>query len=786
MLFVVGATVSVSVSAQESTAPPVRGSIVEDRAAKKLLAAGDLRYEADEASKAVEVWQSLIERYPRSRHRFSAHMRLGEHLLRKERAYDKARVHFEQAADETNGDDDQRSVATLKIGVCLYEARNYAQCFKAMRAVIETFPTSDEVNQAYYYIGLGHFQLGHYSRAIQSLEKVGTALAAGDRGVEKVEAGKRLFVRIEDADLAALEDDEPVRVRCRTAAGDEETVECLAVGRNVRLALGSLPTALGKPRPGNGVVEVQGGDRVTATYVDRHTAQREFGVSRDKEIVVVGNARVGILDGAFDDTLGGAVLGKEIHLQVFDADFDRSGDSDELRAAVEVWREKSREKIEAELAALAASGDADSTGDDDDGEPQVDRLERVDRLEVALREVAITRRSLRVKRSDDETPTPEPGTAAPAAPEDPEDPPSSDSNGSDDLDDFASTVEAEAVDDSIHSGVFRVSLLLRKATEGRDDAAVLEALPGDIVRLTFIDELHTGSEARTVTAEARCIEGNIGGVRVTKAEISDEQLRLQTRLKTASALTEIGNRYKEFGLHDNAQAKYEEALQVCEEIVDAARGLGGRILEETYVQLWTIYFAKGDLNLAAAMCQRLQREFPESGFVDQAMLQLGHVSRAAGDYRRAISVYSRLVRMKTSHLRGEAQFGIAECWEALAQKAGKQASTHYERAFQEYKKVFDEFPESGRVGEAVSKMANFYYEKKDYARAIDVFETVLSDHPDARFLDVILFNYGRCLYRMERKREARVKFDQLVAEFPESTLAADAKRISDALVKGGF
>ena len=45
-------------------------------------------------------------------------------------------------------------------------------------------------------------------------------------------------------------------------------------------------------------------------------------------------------------------------------------------------------------------------------------------------------------------------------------------------------------------------------------------------------------------------------------------------------------------------------------------------------------------------------------------------------------------------------------------------------------------------------MAAFYYQKEDYTRAIDVFENVLSDHPDANFLDVILFNYGRCLYKL--------------------------------------
>ena len=60
---------------------PVRGSIIEDRAARKLVEAGDARLEADESSKAVKIWQSVIERYPTSRVRFEAHIRLGNYYL---------------------------------------------------------------------------------------------------------------------------------------------------------------------------------------------------------------------------------------------------------------------------------------------------------------------------------------------------------------------------------------------------------------------------------------------------------------------------------------------------------------------------------------------------------------------------------------------------------------------------------------------------------------------------------------------------------------------------------
>jgi TolA-binding protein len=284
--------------------------------------------------------------------------------------------------------------------------------------------------------------------------------------------------------------------------------------------------------------------------------------------------------------------------------------------------------------------------------------------------------------------------------------------------------------------------------------------------------------------QVRTVEGNIGGVRVTKAVITDEELRLQTTLKTAAALTNIGNRYKEFGLKKSADSKYAQALTVCDEIMQEAQKLGGGALEQTYVQLWKIYFEMDRLDLAGAMCMRLQREFPTSGFVDEALLQLGDVARKQGNLQRAIGIYGQLVNMPTSQLRGEGQFGIAECYEQLAEQSEGAGKTQmFDRAFQEYKRVFDDFPDSGRVGEAVAKMANHYYKQKDYARAIDTFETVLSSHPDAKFLDVVLFNYGRCLFRMGKKMEARSKFDQLISEYPQSPLAGDAKKISDALSK---
>ncbi len=863
-------TVAQITVAQEPAATPARageegarGSLVEDRAARKLIEAGDARFEAEEYTKAVEIWQSIIERYPRSRVRFDAHMKLGSLLLDRERAYDRARTHFEAASAEVNSDEEQRAEATLKMGICFYEARNFGKSFKVMRDVIEKFPVSPHVNQAYYFIGLGHFQLGHYSRAIEALEKVGTALSVEEGKIEKVEAGKRLFIKIEDADLAALEVGKSVQVKCTSLQGDEEIVECFAVGRNVRIVLGSIVTALGRPYKNNDRLEVKGDDYVRVEYVDQHTSDRQFNQERKKEILVVGDGVVEITDGAFSEVLKGVVLDRGVNVQISDPDRDLTDAADKIRAVVEVYREKTQEELDAEAAAAAAKvTTTDAVVKPVDGaeiakltaeEEESRKFKLIDKVEVDLTEIKPIRPAVTASATPaGDVPADGAGTgkapgasnptevskpdALPGKKGDTAEPPKAAVKTADKTAARTSTTKAAASgaaasgaavngqgatakaagddkadpktaekkpapatakqqfvepppppdDGTIHSGVFRITVPLVAKPEAVAGDDTLQAIPGDYVRVTYIDEKSSIDGIRNAVSQVRCVEGNLGGVRVTRAQISDQELRIKTQLGTADALTNIGSRYKEFGLQKNANDKYDQALQVCEDISEDAQKLGGRLLEETYVQLWKIYYEMGKLELAAAMSQRLQRDFPNSEFVDDALLKLADVSRKQGDLQRAIGIFSRLVAMDKSQLRGEAQYGIAECYEEMSKTAqGAGATQLADRAFQEYKKVFESFPESGRVGEAVAKMAEHYYKQKDYSRAVDVFETVLNDHPDARFLDVILFNYGRCLYRMDRRADARKQFDQLISDYPESPLATDAKRISEALSKAG-
>ena len=776
--------------AEEDAKPGLpRGSIIEDRAARKLLEAGDLRVDAGENDKGLELWRSVIERYPRSKFRFLAHMKLGEHHLTVLADHAKARAHFEAVFSDENPDKDQRALALLKTGVCQYEARQYGQCFKVFRRVIEDYPVSQHVNHAYYYIGLGHFKQGHYGRAIDALEKVGTVTSTNRLGQAKLEIGKRLFIKVEDADLAVLKKDETVRAFCKTTGGDEETLECLPLGRNVRVVLGSITTRLGRPRANNGVLEVSGRDEISIRYSDEHTAGGKLNQVRIHKLTVAGNAVTRIMDGAFVDPMDGVVVGKQVNVEIVDADRDQTDDADWVEAQVKLYRKKTTAEIEEEENERAAEEALKKETSGLVVPEDAPKKELSDEEKFQMRHNLIDQAKLVVTEVPVETTEIELGSAPSVELEAPGDDLSpGDLTGNKKPDsEFATLVEEEARDDSIHSGLFHGSLAVRLAQQIVTGDSVLQALPGDVVRVEYIDQINTTPAPRQLTATATCIEGSLGDVRVAKAQISDENLRLRTKVKTARALTMIGNHYKEFGLDKPARVKFREALEVAEEATERARELKSLVLEQCYVQLWEIYFALDNLRLAVAMSQRLMREFPESTFIDDAMLKQAQIARKQGGFRDAISLYGSLLKLNASNLRDEAQFGIAECYEKMAEAStGSRAQSYYEKAFENYQKVYEQFPESGRVGDAVARAANYFYQRQDYQRAIDVFEGVIANHPDANFLDVIYFNYGRCLYRVDRKKVARQQFDLLVADFPESKLAAEAKRISDALVKTGF
>ena len=65
----------------------------------------------------------------------------------------------------------------------------------------------------------------------------------------------------------------------------------------------------------------------------------------------------------------------------------------------------------------------------------------------------------------------------------------------------------------------------------------------------------------------------------------------------------------------------------------------------------------------------------------------------------------------------------------------------------------------------------------------DIYEEALQQYQDSKFLDVVLYNYGRCLVKMKKLDEALAKFNQLISTYPNSKMVGNAQKIVEAIQK---
>lgn len=719
-IFWLAAIFVILVSASYGQAPDA-SKMVDDKKARALIEAGDARFAAGELPAALDLYKSMLDRYPASRWRFLAHLKLGKQYL-KEKKFDLALEQFRLAAVADNPDQNEVADASLEVGRCYFEMGKFEDAFTELRNVIKAFPGTPYSNDAYYYIGQAHFKLGRYGNAIDAFKNVGTSIDPTTPEAGKLDAGKRLFVKVEDRDLSADAGSAGISATIQTQAGDKETVICLPVAPGSPILMGSLRTQLGDPTSGDGVVQVVGNDVIKVSVLDKQTADAKLNVERDKKIQVVGNARVSIVDGAYAEPIGAVVLDKPAFLLVQDSDRDASGKADSIEVVVRTKRLIDQPATnEGAVAKTTDSVEASAL-------PTAPQYQTIDEKRVKL-----------IERSASE------GT--PNA--------------------------------TVHTGAFGGTI--RMVREGQSAEGALAAAVGDLLEIEYLDEVSLEEKPVVRKATAKVIEGNLNPLQVANAQIADEELKMKTALKTSEALKNIGSIYKELGLMKQATEKFQQALTETERVAKEYGKLNQKLLEQTYVQMWKIYYAMDDLPRAAQMCIELQRRFPQSAFVDEALMLMGQVSQKQGKYQDAIGVFNRLAALKNSPQAPAAQFAIGECYEAMGTK--EKNRKYYDQAFTAFQACYEKFPNSNQAGNALSKMAEYYYSKEDFNRAIDLYEEALTKYQDSKFLDVVLYNYGRCLVKMKQLPEAQEKFNQLISTYPNSPLVANAQKLVGAIQK---
>lgn len=671
-----------------------------------------------------------------------AHMAMGKHFL-EQRVTADALNHFmlltrvlapvpgeKQSEDEI----ELYNESLFQSGFTQYTAGQYAAAFPMFRRLTEVAGKTSWANQAYFYIGMSHYHMGNWNKAIDSLSLVGTEVAdtaADDLG--RIEIGQRFYAKIVDADIPVMRKlEQPIQAIVKVSSGDSEVITGVPVPGKTDEMLASAPTALGNAKPNDGVLQMIGGDTLEVTYLDDSTLDGQKGVPRTGKVRAVSTGTVGFYLGDNSTPAYIAYPGQPQVVMLRDADLDVSPAAESITLTV-----KSLYKTEAK----AAEGDEllDIFALKDDEKDQW--IER-DSISVTLTETG----------------------------DGPE----------------------------IRTGIFLGKIPLAPLTEGvepttKDD--VLHTAELDELSISYTDKVHLyGDEPRDSESRIK-VSGSVNsGVTADQYVVFEELLKARKGSVEAEALVGLGSIYKDMGLDQRAAERANESLNKIDPIIVNRQKLPGDLVEQAFKLKWESELLKNDFPSAMATCLAFNRLYPESVLADQALMTLGRSLADRGDYKQAVDVYGRVLQLENPISAAEAQFRIGEVLAKEAEeitaaadetnskwgKAGLSKATALQArmssAINAYQKTYQTYPESSFAAEALGRVVRHYVETDSFAQAAGLLESVFAEYPDAAFLDEMLLLWANVAFRMNDTATAKAKLQQLLFDYPTSQYVAEARK----------
>jgi outer membrane protein assembly factor BamD len=210
-------------------------------------------------------------------------------------------------------------------------------------------------------------------------------------------------------------------------------------------------------------------------------------------------------------------------------------------------------------------------------------------------------------------------------------------------------------------------------------------------------------------------------------------------------------------------------------------------------------FEKKNWESARQHYKRIVDGFPQSEFGPAARVGLAdsyYREGGIGNYILAVSAYRDFLTLYPSHPRSDyAQFMVGESF--YRQRNGPDRDqTPTIRALGEYERLLDVYPSSTYVEPARQRitecrqalargdhMVGYFYQRtrQAYRAAIARYETIITDFPDYKAFDEVLFRLAECLAAMRRPAEALPHLGRLVQEYPQSEYAEPARKLMTEL-----
>ena len=658
-------------NAQDEKAPAGRRAALNvDRRAKHLYDKAIELMEYKQYERGLTMLDTVIRDNQGNILGYRAHMAKGRHFL-DQRKTKEALSHFlllsrlltplpgqAQATEEA----DLYREALFQAGFSYYQGGQYTAAFPMFRRLTEVAGKSPWANKAYYYIGMSHYNLRSWNKAIDSLSLVGTEVEDSGDKMGRIEIGQRFYAKIADADIPVLRKiGKDVKAKVTVSSGDSEILIGVPIAGKKNEALTSAPTQIGKPIPNDGVLQMFGGDTLTVTYLDDSTLDGEKGVERSGTVRAVSTGTIGFYLGDFSTPAYIAYPGQPQALLLRDADLDVSAKAETVTVTI-----RSLYKVAASDAAEAGDdGVLDIFAVQDDEE---DVWKERDSVTIILTEQA-------AKANNDET--------------------------------------AAAISKAIRTGVFTNKIKLAPLGEAKpslkDDVLHCDEL--DELEVTYTDKVHLyGDKERTSKSRVK-VSGSVNsGVTADQFVVFEAVLKARKNAVEAEALKGLGLIYKDMGLDQRAAERANEALKKVDSIIIDRNKITSDLLEHAFKLKWESEILKDDFKSATATCQAFNRLYPQSVLADQALMALSQALAEKGDFEEAVKSYQRVLALQNPISAAQAQFRIGEVLQKQVEavfdgehnskwtEGGRSAASNKQRAMGSaiaaVRKTYQTYPES--------------------------------------------------------------------------------------------
>jgi TolA-binding protein len=697
--------------------------------ARRLLGLGKELLDAGERDRGIKMIETVLAQFPRSRSVFPACLALGRHYIKANEKIPEAigylnRLRVLEPENKLAVGEDREWFleAMYLMGTAYFQTRQYARAFPVLRHITTKYPNTLWANQAYYYIGMCHFAQENWTKAIEALSLVGTFLDPDSPTIAFAEAGRRFYVKVEDADFPImLKMGKKITLRLETDAGDKETVDCALLTPDAQILIGSLPTAIGVPVPGDRVLQVVGGQKVTATFVDESTKDGAGNVPRTASVRMVSTGSIDFMMGDLETRAPAAFLALPLFIQVVDADLDTSDKAETVTLSV-----ISRYKVRAEDEAQSAFADAGAT-----------RYQTRDRVDVKLVEQSTNTvfRSGRfagkvdIVRADESLPADQSDNQLACCVED---------------DVYVAYTDNQHIQGDAPRVVDAVVTVA-----GEVDSTVKSTT--DVVFDPVLRAKKNLVEATAYLELARIFK-SMGLVNGTVARAAEGITRVESVIRSDNR--DVGEALKQ----DAFKVKWElhiEAGQLAEALATCA----------TFSRFYPDSPLVGDALLGVGKIRLEEKQYGEAIAVFQQITQLPSAAMDA---------------------KAEAQFEIAKTQEAsyqakLAKASGEAREAMFKAgdsvSIQSYMTCVQRYPKSIFAGPALGKVIDYNIAQNDLAQANSLLEQTFQDYPDATFLDTMLIKWVKVAFQTGDFAKAQEKCKKLLLEYPDSPHAETARQL---------